>query len=773
MTLSQQKIPFSLSRFETIRTRLIVAFLAVALLPLIGISFIFLASGAQGGQEQAVNQLDTVASYKENALQSWASALKIELNNALLGENTISNIQKFIQTPPASPEAMQIRDVYNAIQERFVSQVRQSQYYEELFLLNMDGRVVLSTNNTQEGQIYADRDFFLVGQQSLYIEAPFYNSALGRTMIFAAEPIYNEQRQVVGVLAGRARPSPVTDIINDRTGLGETGVTYLVSMDRTLLFGLDPDIQGQQIHAEGVLAAFEGRTTGSRAYRNALGVPVIGIYRWLPNLEAVLVAEQDRIESARGTYAGLAINISVGLSSILVALFLALLVTRTIATPVADLAETATLIAAGERELSAPIEREDEIGILAQAFNSMTAQLNAFIGELEQRVAQRTHELEVRSSYLEASAEVSRSAASILDPDQLVEQAAQFIQERFNLYYVGLFLVDERKEWAVLHAGTGEAGAAMLERGHRLPVGGASMIGWCINNAQARIAQEAATDVVRIATPELPNTRSEAALPLRSRGQVIGAVSVQSEQPNAFDETSISVLQSMADQVAVAIDNARLFAVSQRALEAERRAYTTQSRLSWEAWLKSQANYSLRATEQGISRTELIWQPEMDHAFHQNKTIGTEQNLAIPIRVRSSVIGVLNVSHNTQGGSRAEWTADEIAFLEGVAEQLGIALDSARLYAETQQRAEQERLVSRATSRMRESLDVETVLKTAIDEIYQALHLENLVIQLNPQIEGPDQDDSNNGHEVVPDANNPTPAVIHTDREGGNPGEAA
>jgi GAF domain-containing protein/HAMP domain-containing protein len=770
MTLSEQKAS-RLSRFETIRTRLIVAFLAVALLPLTGISFIFLVSGAQGGQVQALNQLDTVVSYKENALLNWSSALKIELNNALLGENTITNIQNFIQTPPASPEAMQIRDTYEAIHERFLSQVRQSQYFDEIFLLNMDGTVVLSTNNTQEGQIYADRPFFLVGQQSPYVEAPFYNSALGRTMIFSSMPIYNEQRQVIGVLAGRARPTPLTDIINDRTGLGETGVTYLVSMDRTLLFGLDADAQGQKLHTEGVLSAFEGEPTGTRSYQNSLGVPVIGVYRWMPNLEAVLIAEQDRVESARSAYAGLAINISVGLSSILIALFLALIVTRMIATPVADLAETASLIASGERELSAPVEREDEIGILAQAFNSMTAQLNKFIAELEQRVAQRTHELEIRSSYLEASGEISRSATSILDPDQLVNQAVELIRERFGLYYVGLFLVDERREWAELHAGTGEAGTAMLERKHRLPIGDASMIGWSINNAKARIAQEATTDIVRIATPELPLTRSEAALPLRSRGQVIGAITVQSEQANAFDETNISVLQSMADQLAVAIDNARLFAASQQALEAERRAYTLQSRLSWEAWLKAQTNYSLRATERGVSRTELVWQPEMDHALKRNKTVATEKNLAIPIRVRGIVIGALNVTHDIQGNAKGQWTPDEIAFLESVVEQLGIALDSARLYTETQQRAEQERLVSKATGRMRESLDIETVLRTAIDEIYQALNLENLVIQLSPQVTGPDENTSSNGQKPGYDPDDQTRVAIHTDRKGDFPGE--
>ena len=223
---------------------------------------------------------------------------------------------------------------------------------------------------------------------------------MGRTLIYTAGPIYDQNRQVIGVLAGRARISPLNDIVNDRTGLGESGVTYLVSMDRSLLAGLDPNRVGQNMQTDGVIAAFGGEATGIRAYENTDGVMVLGVYRWLPELQAVLLAEQDRIESARAAYATLAINISVMLASITIALFLALVVTRSIASPVSDLAETATMIASGERSLSAPVEREDEIGILAQAFNSMTAQLNTLIASLEQRVAQRTRELEVRSNYL-------------------------------------------------------------------------------------------------------------------------------------------------------------------------------------------------------------------------------------------------------------------------------------------------------------------------------------------------------------------------------------
>jgi GAF domain-containing protein len=172
----------------------------------------------------------------------------------------------------------------------------------------------------------------------------------------------------------------------------------------------------------------------------------------------------------------------------------------------------------------------------------------------------RLFEQTQRSSVqLRTAAEVSRAASGILDPYRLIREAVDLVRERFDLYYVGLFLVDESGEWAVLRAGTGEAGRVQLEQGHKLQVGGDSMIGWCVANAQARIALDVAEETSRFINPLLPQTRSEMALPLISRGEVIGAVTIQSIKSAAFSQEDISVLQTMADQLANAIHNAQLF----------------------------------------------------------------------------------------------------------------------------------------------------------------------------------------------------------------------
>jgi GAF domain-containing protein len=172
-----------------------------------------------------------------------------------------------------------------------------------------------------------------------------------------------------------------------------------------------------------------------------------------------------------------------------------------------------------------------------------------------------------RARLLQAAAEVSRITATILDPDRLMAEAVERIRERFDYYYVGWFVPDAEGRWMVLAAGTGEPGRIMKERGHRLEIGGQSMVGWAAAHRRARIALDVGAEPVRFANPLLPLTRSEIALPMLVRGELVGVLDIQSEQPAAFTEEDIQALQVMADQLATAWQNARLYAQAQAQAE--------------------------------------------------------------------------------------------------------------------------------------------------------------------------------------------------------------
>jgi GAF domain-containing protein len=334
---------------------------------------------------------------------------------------------------------------------------------------------------------------------------------------------------------------------------------------------------------------------------------------------------------------------------------------------------------------------------------------------------------------------VARGAVSILEVDQLIRQAVDLIRERFDLYYVGLFLLDAGRQFAVLRAGTGEAGQEMLAQGHRLEVGGDSMIGQCTAKAEAAIALDVGEEAVHFDNPLLPETRSEMALPLRSRGRVIGAVSVQSAEAAAFDGEDVSVMQTMADQVAVAIDNARLFAESQTALEAERRAYGEFSGKAWGELLRARTDWGYHYTRQAITPVEGDWRPEMREAERIGRSVqGNPERaegedgangtaLAIPIQVRGETVGVIGFR---KGAGSETWMAEEVVLLETMVTQLGLALESAWLYQDTQQRAIREQVTAEVTGRIRGTLDMDTVLRTAAQEIREVLGLHDVKIQM-------------------------------------------
>lgn len=205
-----------------------------------------------------------------------------------------------------------------------------------------------------------------------------------------------------------------------------------------------------------------------------------------------------------------------------------------------------------------------------------SAMLGGVVRRLESYIEQRraAQQVEKRARQLAAVAEVASSTGVTLDPDELIRHTAEMVRDRFDLYYVGLFMVDETGEWtdepgewAVLRTGTGEAGRQMLEDEHKLKINGDSMIGWCIANQEPRIALDVGEEAARFENPYLPETRSELALPIVARGDVIGALSIQSMEAEAFSEEDITVFQTMVDQVATAIENARLFEQTQEALD--------------------------------------------------------------------------------------------------------------------------------------------------------------------------------------------------------------
>jgi GAF domain-containing protein len=350
---------------------------------------------------------------------------------------------------------------------------------------------------------------------------------------------------------------------------------------------------------------------------------------------------------------------------------------------------------------------------------------------LERRVVDRTSELSERSLELEiantqiqrratqfeALAQVTQTITSIRDLRELLPIIAKVISEKFGFYHVGIFLLDEMGQYAILSAANSEGGAAMLERKHRLRVGEEGIVGYAAASGRPRIAMDVGTDAVFFNNPDLPDTHSEMALPLISKNIIVGILDVQSTEIAAFTQEDVQMLSLLADQVSLAIENARLFDETRKALgesEAISRQIARESfgRLSVEQNLIGY-QYNISGARPLETHMELTGIGKGKGKQKQTET----SRVMVPIELRGETIGMLSV----QSPSLGVMSQDQIDLIKAVADRVALSAENARLFEETSRRAEREKMVSDITSKIRSANDPDIMIKTAMEELRNAL----------------------------------------------------
>ena len=390
---------------------------------------------------------------------------------------------------------------------------------------------------------------------------------IGRTSnqpaLVMAAPIRDDSQTIVGVAMFASELTAIRGLIVNAP-LGQTGRAYLIDDQNLIVAHSDPALSDDELHSAESYPAVRALRAGGGSQleftdENKVAWRSYGVA--LPRGWAVVVQQHasELLAPLDAFRRSLTLGLVVGLIIIAALTWFSI---RNTLRPIGQLTENATAIMAGDFTRVLPVQRSDEIGLLARTFNTMTGRLRDLIDSLEMRV-------ELRTAQLRASAEVGRAASSILDPDDLLREIVRLIKERFNFYYVAVFLIDDTARRAVLHEaiGPGNVGQVLKSSGHSLDIDGRSMVGTAVVTRQPRIALDVGVEAVRFANPLLPDTRSEIALPLIVGNRVIGALDVQSTQAGAFDQTGAAVLQSMADQIAVALTNAQQYQREQERAE--------------------------------------------------------------------------------------------------------------------------------------------------------------------------------------------------------------
>jgi GAF domain-containing protein/HAMP domain-containing protein len=582
---------------------------------------------------------------------------------------------------------------------------------------------------------------------------PYQDAALNGLVITTSVPVYNSQNRFQGVAAMDVQLTQISNIVGN-IRVGETGYAFLIDSENRLMalppqgysdFGITDATQnfGQVMDTSTVpnapIELFEILAQISGEERGVFNIPVNGNERFVAfqqvpevNYKLVIIVPSNEMltETAivnsqiqQETRNTIAISLLLIVGIFAVASITSLAIGNRLTTPLQSLTRVANEIIAGNFDTKAEVATKDELGTLSTTLNTMTATIKDMVQSLEQRVQERTAELqeslaknERRGKQYEAIAKVSQAINATQNLQELLPQISQVISQQFGFYHVGIFLNDAGNQYAVLGAANSEGGKRMLKRGHQLKIGEQGIVGYVTGTGKPRIALDVGSDAVYFNNPNLPETRSEMALPLTIAGQIIGALDVQSTDSNAFTEEDVDVLSTLAEQVSLAIQNARLYEQTQKSLaeaEAVSRQYFTET---WKSLSQESRIAGYRYTPAGTAPISEDSLPEIANT--------DRKSITVPIIIRGQTVGELAVLVPKQEHIKA----DQMDLIHAVADRVGIFAENARLFDETSRRAEREHLVSDITAKIRSTNDPREMLETAIKELREALNVSRIEI---------------------------------------------
>lgn len=753
----------------TLREKLLTMFLLVTLIPLSVLAFVSNRMSRNNLIDEANQVLSSVA-------QQTSGQLDDVITNTLNQVDSEANLTVFRNILTLPPEERNLLQT-NAVNMLRLLESKDPENIQAYLLLNKDIELVADYPqsgveippilNVNEYLINDLRRLMLTGDP--YISPVLFDAQTGEASILFAGRTTSKAGEPLGLLMMQLDANLLQSIVSAQNGLAgpnSFGVLYEENNIR-LAHGINPESRFTSVDTlpnERILKLQEsGRLPEGPAESFSTKMPALAENLSTSDSEPIFTAESitgdeiiyqvatDSLTSRQWTVAFFqprdnflakveqqtnnTIVLVLGLTAIVA--LTAFGASRVLGAPLVNLTELVERISAGDLSIQVPVTTRDEIGRLAKSFNHMTAQLRNLLTGLENQVEQRTKELTKKADQLHAVGEVSRDAATIQDLDILLNRIVDFIHQRFGFYHVGIFLLDQSGEYAVLQAANSEGGKKMLEKGHQLKVGEVGVVGDAAATGRPYIALDVDTDTTHFAHPLLPDTRSEIALPLRVGDEIIGVLDIQSMEINAFDEDDMDVLQLMADQLAMAIHNSRLLSEVQQTVQELEIAQGMQTQAGWQRWVQSSPTQrGFRYDRSGI---EAIPTPpkEARIALQKGKPVLIHQQakedeqepqsiLVMPIWLRGEMLGVINMSIATK-----DVPHNLSAIVEDVSARLALNLENARLLEETQRRVASEQLTGEITSHIRETLNMDDVLQTAVREIGESLNLHDVSIHLN------------------------------------------
>ncbi len=550
-----------------------------------------------------------------------------------------------------------------------------------------------------------------------------------------------------GYLIGRIDNDHLVALLED-TDANYPVTTFLISQE-DVVFG--PALaEGALVPSRslGTIRALSGQTGMSR-YRLESGEEILGYYAQLPGTTLALVSQarlEDVAQRAFDFYNARSFVLAAGFVALGAVLVAALLLLNNNLTPPLNRLRLASLaLAQGDFTYEVPDrQRGDEIGALANSFILMRDQVQTMVQALEARLAARARDIG-------ATQQISQFAATQRDLQSLLENVVTLLVERFtNLYHAQIFLIDPDGKHAILQASTGEVGKQLLARGHRLPVGSVSIVGQAAAQKRPMTARDVGASQLHQKQRFLQETRAEMAIPLLFGERVIGILDVQSRQKDAFVHEEVYVLQTVANQIAVAIQTAQLYEESVKRLAQIENANRKATLQAWETYMQEQQKDRLSSSA-GLESNEDLSTLRRAALTNRQAVVGelTEREtfpIAVPIQIGGAVLGAVEWEIPA-----TDFNENKLELAKELANRLAIGLENARLFQESQRAAERERMVNNIAARLASQTDISEILQTAVREVGQALRTPQVSIRLHG---GKHTANGSNGSHEIPGEKN-------------------
>ncbi len=775
--LSAAYVYFILRRFSLypLRIKILVAFLLVTIVPLAILGVYNNAVIRRNLREQGNRELENLANLTAAQLDSFV-ANQIDAVRVAASQPQLIH---YLALYPANLRAGEARNDALAILNGF--EQADPIYIESMGLLDLEGVNALDTEPRYIGRQEVTFEYFWRVLRSGQAYVSDLNFRDRTPHIYFSAPVRNESGKIIGVIRVEyngfilqslvkplvTQPGYLLSLLDQANyvRMAYSGRNY--ELHKSLRPISDQNLQLLQKEAllapgtsRDALAPSEDIISGLAnitlspyfsSYSADLGEQTVTTATALQNVNWLVLVNRSESSLFAPIQAQTRGLILISLILLAVVALASLLASRILMEPVKALTQVAERITRGNLTARAQTSTRDEIGILAATFNNMTFQLRQALTGLEKRVQERTADLEKsrqqsegRAQRLQIISDVARAISSEQNLESLLPLITGLVSEKFGFYHTGIFLVDPTRMYAVLRAANSEGGRRMLDRGHRLQVGQTGIVGYVTASGKPRIALDVGADAVFFNNPDLPETRSEMALPLIIRGEIIGALDVQSRESGAFTEDDVSTLSILADQIAVAIENASLFGRTEQALEEVRSLYGQYLRQEWQAFSEQQEKVGYQHT---LAGGRLLEQRVLNERIEKALQKGEIQvldaqpdvvqpEIILPVKLRGETIGVLNISSPQQG---RVWNADELNLVQSVADRLALALENARLLQDSLRRAAKEQKISQLTTRIGASINMRNMLQTAVEELGRALPGSEVVIQFQPDRAGDGQ----------------------------------